>query len=185
MGKAKFEIRRKCKVCGNIFIAKTLESWYCSEKCSKIAWKRRKDEKVRHQRLDEIVKKIPKAQDYVKVSEAYAIFDISTDIIYRLIRMNKISYINLGKKQIRVSKEELAKLYPLRTTQLEKKEKPLPKRYSLEPEDCYTIGEIADKYHMNEATVYLHIRKYSIPTRQIGNFVYVPKKEIDELYKSL
>ncbi|KAA5378874.1 DNA-binding protein, partial [Phocaeicola dorei] len=23
----------------------------------------------------------------------------------------------------------------------------------------------------------------SIPTRQIGNFVYVPKKEIDSLYK--
>ena len=33
------------------------------------------------------------------------------------------------------------------------------------------------------STVYQHIRKYSIPTRQIGNFVYVPKKEIDNLYK--
>ena len=29
----------------------------------------------------------------------------------------------------------------------------------------------------------MQIRKYSIPTRQIGNYVYVPKKEIDKLYK--
>ena len=63
------------------------------------------------------------------------------------------------------------------------KETPLPKKYSLEPEDCYTIGEISKKYHLDDSTVYLHIRKYSIPTRQIGNFVYVPKKEIDNLYK--
>lgn len=36
---------------------------------------------------------------------------------------------------------------------------------------------------MDESTVYLHIRKYGIPTRQIGNYVYVPKYEIDNLYK--
>ncbi len=44
MPAAKFEITRQCKVCGETFVAKTIESWYCSPKCSKIAWKRRKDE---------------------------------------------------------------------------------------------------------------------------------------------
>ena len=43
--------------------------------------------------------------------------------------------------------------------------------------------EISKKYKVNDSTVYAHIRKYSIPTRQIGNYVYVPKKEIDNLYK--
>ena len=79
-------------------------------------------------------------------------------------------------------KEELMKLYPLRKKTLTKP-KPIAKLYSLEPKDCYTIGEITEKFLVNESTVYLHIRKYSIPTRQIGNFVYVPKKEIDNLYK--
>ena len=41
MPAAKFEITRQCKVCGETFVAKTIESWYCSPKCSKIAWKRR------------------------------------------------------------------------------------------------------------------------------------------------
>ena len=111
-------------------------------------------------------------------------FGISRDTLYRLIRKETISHINLGTNQIRVSKAELMKLYPLRKKALTKP-KPIAKLYSLEPKDCYTIGEITEKFLVNESTVYLHIRKYSIPTRQIGNFVYVPKKEIDNLYKGM
>ena len=29
MPAAKFEITRQCKVCGETFVAKTIESWYC------------------------------------------------------------------------------------------------------------------------------------------------------------
>lgn len=76
------------------------------------------------------------------------------------------------------------KLYPLRPKATEPV-KPLAKLYRMEPEDCYTVGDVAKKYRMDDSTVYLHIRKYSIPTRQIGNFVYVPKKEIDDLYKDI
>ena len=83
MGIAKFEIRRKCMVCGEPFMAKTIESWYCSPRCSKIAYKRRRDEEIRHSKLDVIVRKIPKSQEYVKVSEAYALFGISKDTLYR------------------------------------------------------------------------------------------------------
>lgn len=181
---AEFEIIRKCKVCGEPFQAKTIESWYCSPRCSKIAWKRRKDEERRMQQLDEVVRKIPKSKDYITVPEAYAMFGISKETLYRLIRKGSISSVNAGQRQIRVSKEELLKIYPLRKKALEKS-KPVAKLYSLEPKDCYTIGEIAKKYHLDDSTVYLHIRKYSIPTRQIGNFVYVPKKDIDNLYKGV
>lgn len=96
MPAAKFEIKRKCQVCRQEFIAKTIESWYCSKRCSNIAYKRRKDEEKRNQRLDEIVKSIPKHQDYIKVSEAYAMFGISKDTLYRLIHKGTISHINLG-----------------------------------------------------------------------------------------
>ena len=43
-----FEIKRKCKVCGKVFVAKTLDSHYCSPKCGKVAWKRKKDAKDRN-----------------------------------------------------------------------------------------------------------------------------------------
>ena len=37
---------------------------------------------------------------------------------------------------------------------------------------------------MSESAFWAQLRKYSIPTRQIGKYVYVPKEEIDNLYKS-
>ena len=124
MPAAKFEIQRKCKICGEYFIAKTLESWYCSPKCSKIAYKRRKDEEERNKRLDEVVKNIPSGQEYIKISEAYALFGISRDTLYRQIRKGNISFVNIGKKQIRVNKEELMKMFPLRKKPLQKKKPP-------------------------------------------------------------
>lgn len=36
-------------------------------------------------------------QEYVKVSEAYALFGISKDTLYRFIRKGKIPYVNAGK----------------------------------------------------------------------------------------
>ncbi len=181
MATAKFNIERKCEVCGEIFRAKMLKSRYCSVRCANVACKRRKLEAEKQKKLDKIVKSIPQARDFIKVSEAYALFGISRDTLYRQIRKGNIPTVNLGINQIRLSKEKLMEMYPLRTEQL--KAKPAPKLYSLEPKDCYTIGEVCKKYHMDDSTLYLQIRKYSIPTRQIGNYVYVPKQEIDNLYK--
>jgi uncharacterized protein YjcR len=48
---------------------------------------------------------------------------------------------------------------------------------------CYKVGEIQEKYGVSHATIYKHIRRYGIPIRQIGNCVYAPKKEIDNIYK--
>ena len=46
MPAAKFEIKRKCKECGAVFLAKTIESWYCSKKCTEKDSKRRKAEEA-------------------------------------------------------------------------------------------------------------------------------------------
>lgn len=85
---------------------------------------------------------------------------------------------------MRICKADLQERFNLRPYDERRKEKQSDvKTYRLEPEDCYMIGEIAKKFGIHDSTVYLHIRKYSIPTRQIGNYVYVPKSEIDNLYK--
>lgn len=83
----------------------------------------------------------------------------------------------------RICKADLQERFSLRPyNEKEKLKSKEVKTYRFEPEDCYTIGEISKKFGINESTVYLHIRKYSIPTRQIGNYVYAPKSEIDNLY---
>jgi excisionase family DNA binding protein len=49
-------------------------------------------------------------------------------------------------------------------------------------EECYSIGEISEKYGVSLSTVDKTIRKNSIPKRQIGKFVYVPKEAIDKIF---
>lgn len=184
MPEAKFEIKRKCEVCGATFIAKTLESRYCSRSCAQKAYKQRKAQEQKSEEQNQLVIQIPEARDYISVPEAEAMFGISQDTIHRLIRLGEIHSINIGKRLTRVSKQELKNKYPLREKPIDQS-KPMPHLYNMEPENCYTIGEIAAKFGVSEATVNAHIRKYSIPIRQIGNYVYAPKPDIDHLYKDV
>lgn len=119
MPAAKFKIIRKCEVCGEEFYAKTLDSFYCSPRCSKIAYKRRKAEEMQQQRLDEMVKTIPEAREYITVTEAHALFGISRNTVYRLIEKGRVAFFNTGKNQTRLKKDDLMKLYPLREMPLE------------------------------------------------------------------
>ena len=185
MAVAKYKIVRKCPVCGEEFFARTLESWYCSPKCSKVAWKRKHDEEKRQLELDKIVSNMPKSKEYISITEAYAMFGASRSTIYRLIYMKKISFIEPEKGIRLVCKGELMNLFPLRQSPLDTKPRKPVTMYRMEPEDCYTIGEISKKFHLDDSTVYAHIRKYSIPTRQIGNYVYAHKESIDKLYKDI
>ena len=178
------EIRRKCKICGKVFLVKKLDSQYCSAKCSKIAYKRKCDAEKKETRLQKIASQVPKIREYISVKEAVAIFGVERDSVYRLVRSGKINSGNLGKRLLRITRKEMEALLPTRKKIRKEREKPLPKLYSLEPEDCYTINEVCKKYLINDSTVWAHVRKYSIPSRQIGNYVYVPKEDIDNLYKS-
>ena len=179
-----FEIKRKCKACGKVFVAKTLDSHYCSPKCSKVAWKRKKDAKDKNARLEAIARQIPDIREYISVKEAVAMFGVERNTLYRLIKSGRIPAVNIGTRLIRIKRSDMENRFLTRPESIAEKEKPIPKLYSMEPEDCYTITQVCEKYHINDSSVWAHVRKYSIPSRQIGNYVYVPKQEIDNLYKS-
>lgn len=179
-----FEIKRKCKVCGKVFVAKTLDSYYCSRKCSNVAWKRKRNEKLKNARLEAIAQLVPDIREYISVKEAVAMFGVERSTLYRLIKEGRVPAINIGERLTRIKRSDMERLFLSRPESAVEKEKPAPKLYSMEPEDCYTITEVCEKYHINDSSVWAHVRKYSIPSRQIGNYVYVPKQEIDNLYKS-
>ena len=179
-----FEIKRKCKVCGKVFVAKTLDSHYCSRRCSNVACKRKRDAKIKAARLEAVARLVPDIREYISVKEAVAMFGVERSTLYCLINTGRVPAINIGERLTRIKRSDLERLFLSRSKSIAEKEKPAPKLYSMEPEDCYTITEVCEKYHINDSSVWAHVRKYSIPSRQIGNYVYVPKQEIDNLYKS-
>ena len=176
------KIEKECAVCGNPFIPKTVESLYCSKNCGNAAYRKKKIQKKKEEERQAIVAKVADDRLYISVPEAIAMFGVAKSTLYRLIRQKKLPAINLGTRLVRIDRAAIELMFPLRQTPLVKKEKQTAKLYSLEPEDCYTIGEISKKFGISDSSVHKHIRKYSIPIRQIGNYVYAPKSEIDKLY---
>ena len=106
-----FEIKRKCKVCGEVFLAKTLDSQYCSPKCSKVAWKRKKDAKEKNEKLDRLAQHIPDIRECVSVKEAVAMFGVERTTLYRLIKNGTVPAINVGKRLTRIKRSALETMF--------------------------------------------------------------------------
>ena len=184
MAKAKYQIERKCKECGTVFMAKQLVSQFCCRRCSKRYSKRKKKEEEHQKKLSEIESTISDIRQLLSIPEAVSLYAVRKETLYRLIRLDKIPSINLSKRLIRVSRNELEMRFDKRKTALKNQENSLPKTYSLEPSDCFSIEEITEKFGISPKTVYEMIRRHGIPTRQLGRFVYAPKEEIINIIKN-
>ncbi|HOU69293.1 MAG TPA: helix-turn-helix domain-containing protein [Paludibacteraceae bacterium] len=179
------KIQKPCAICGKLFTPKTVNSLYCSKKCGETAYRKKKAEQKKAEQFKTIADNVPSDRPFISIPEAIAIYGVAKSTLYRLIRQGKIPAINLGTRLLRISRTEIEQMFPERQ-QNEKAivETPATKLYNLEPENCYCINDISEKFGISPSTVYAHIRKYSIPTRQIGSFVYAPKSEIDDLYNN-
>lgn len=138
--------------------------------------------------MDEALRKqidaIPEGTSYITVKEALLIYDVRQATLYRWISSGKVSSKKTPSGAIRLVPEELDKMIPHRL-EIDKSKIGQSDIFDMNPAHCYTIGEVCQKFDIDDSTVWAHIRKYSIPTRQIGNYVYAPRPEIDKLYKSL
>lgn len=175
------KIQKQCEVCGQSFVPKTVDSVYCSKKCSGVAYRKKKAIEKKEEKQQAVIDKISADRLYISVPEAIVLFGVAKSTLYRLVRQKRIPAINLGTRLVRIDRAAIEEMFPIRQTPLQK-EKPVAKLYSLEPQDCYTIGEVSKKFGISDSSVYKHIRKFAIPTRQIGKYVYVPKSEIDNMY---
>ncbi|WP_246860108.1 helix-turn-helix domain-containing protein [Flavobacterium sp. KBS0721] len=175
-------INKQCLNCGEDFLPKTVASLYCSHRCSKKAYKL----KMRRLKIEDQVKaladKIPQSRAFLSVPEAGMLFGIAKRTLYRLVGQGKIPSVNLGTRLVRIDRSIMEEMFGPERNLVQAERAPKKKLYSLEKEDCYSIGEIAQRFQISEGSVYNHIRKYSIPTRQMGKHVYAPKSEIDNLY---
>lgn len=138
------EIKRRCGICGKVFIIKTLDSLYCCKKCNDVAYARKKRAEAREKQLALIAKRVPKVREFISIREAVAIYGVERDMLYLMVRRGKIPSINIGTRLTRINRKDLEKMFVKRPIAKHIKETPLPKKYSLEPEDCYTIVEILD-----------------------------------------
>ena len=139
MPASKYKIQRKCKVCGTLFFAKTVSSWYCSRNCTCAAYRIKKREERNEQKRKEKVAKIPDNRPYISVAEAVALFGVSRNSLYRLIKDGTIPSINMGQRLTRISKAHLESMYPLVDAQPSQEAQPKQANYNYNDSDSYTV----------------------------------------------
>ena len=181
MGVSKLKIPKTCECCGKTFEAKTVITRFCSKDCAHKAGNDKKKAERQETKQQELIAKIPSNRPYISIPEAVLLFGISRDTIYRLVRMGKIPAINLGERLTRISRAHIETMFaPLAVVSTAPEKQPKKMDYS--QAECYTIGEITEKFGVSPSTVSNAIRRNSIPKKQVGKFVYVPKNEIDKIF---
>ncbi len=188
MGYSQLKIPRICEYCSKPFEAKTVSTRFCSKECAnksgKEIKKQAKEEDRRQQILQDSAASIAKIQTrpYISIAEAVILFGISKNTIHRLIKSDRIPAVNLGERLTRVSRVHIEAMFP--AIELPEKPKEQPSKMIYEPNECYTIAEVSEKFGVSFSTVNKTIRRLGVPRRQVGKYVYVPKEQIDKIFSS-
>ena len=186
MGISKLKIPKICEQCGKPFEAKTVVTRFCSPYCvtksCRETKREAKDVERKQSILEQSTNQIAQIQTrpYISITEATVLFGISKDTIRRLIIAGKIPAVNLGQRLTRVSRLHIEAMFTEVVLPEEPKEQSVKLRYN--ESECYNIAEVSEKFDVSPSTVNKIIRRNSIPRRQVGKFVYVPKEQIDKIF---
>ena len=104
-------IPKKCKHCGNAFIARTTVTKYCGDNCAKKAYKARKRNEKIQSTLTVDMQKNNEApsitnydtvnnKDFLSVTEASQLIGVSRWTIQRMIQQGRLKAVPFGRKHI-------------------------------------------------------------------------------------
>lgn len=176
------QVQRICQHCGKEFTARTTVTQYCSDTCSKRAYKARlkvskieasnkETQRIKNQPIEEL-----KAKAFLSIAETCKLIGISRRTVYRMIERGELITGKAGKRTIirRSDLEQLLFEQPQPVT-------PQPEQRQFDISDCYNLTEVQSKYGISETAIQNLIKRNSIPKIKKGWFAYVPKTVIDKL----
>jgi len=149
------KVQRVCQNCGNEFTARTTVTKYCSDNCSKKAYKVRiRTEKV--QRSNNETKKIRakpieelKAKEFLTVTEVYKLINCSRQNVYKLINTGKLKATNILEKKTIVRRCDLDELFnevpEIETIPIQQKRdlREWKQAEQFDISECYTLSRVS------------------------------------------
>ena len=108
---SKLYIPKKCKHCGNAFIARTTVTRFCGDNCAKKAYKvRKRNEKIQstltvNMQKNNVAPAIinyntVNNKDFLSVTEASQLIGVSRWTIQRMIQQGRLKAVPFGRKHI-------------------------------------------------------------------------------------
>lgn len=110
-------VQKICNYCNNEFTAKTTVTKYCSNNCSKNAWRKRKQKKkikaINRSTKKSLITIDLNNKEFLTVSELAILLNCSKRTVYRSINNETIKAFNIGQRLIRIKRTEIDKLFTL------------------------------------------------------------------------
>ena len=111
------QVQRICQHCGKEFTARTTVTQYCSDTCSKRAYKARlragkveqsnkETQRIKNQPIEEL-----KAREFLTVTQVSKLIGCSRQNVYNLINTGKLKATNILLKKTIVKRSDLDKLF--------------------------------------------------------------------------
>jgi excisionase family DNA binding protein len=107
------KIQTQCVICKKPFVPKTVDSIYCSKKCSDAAYRKRKAQQKLEEQRKIVADRISTDRLYIFVPEAITLYGIAKSTLYRLIRQTRIPAINLGTRLVRIDRAAIEEMFPI------------------------------------------------------------------------
>lgn len=179
-------VKRICQHCNKEFIAHTTVTKYCSDKCSKAAYKvRKRAEKIEQsnaetkQKKNQLISEI-REKDFLSVNEVCLLIGVSRRTVYRLIEKGELRIIKIGSRTV-IKRSILNGILKIQEYELPEQPEQI-ENIQFEIADCYSTSEIREKFGIAESTLRGMIIRNKIPRFRKGLFSYVPKIMIDKLF---
>lgn len=175
------EVKRVCVQCGTLFIAKTTVTKYCSNLCTKRAYKARKrGEKIEtsnqetnyilNQPIEELNTKA-----FLSISDTCRLMGISRRTVYRMIERKEFPIAKAGTRTI-IRRSDIESLF----------DKPIPVRPKKEAKpvtEFYTVKEVEEKYFVQYGRLNTIIKRNNIPKTVHNGKLHVSKPHLDRYFK--
>jgi len=180
------QVQRICQHCGKEFTARTTVTQYCSDTCSKRAYKARlkvskieasnkQTQRIKNQPIEEL-----KAKAFLSIADTCKLIGISRRTVYRMIERGELITGKAGKRTI-IRRSDLEQLLFEQPRTVAPQPEKQPEQMQFDIADCYNLTEVQDKYGISETALQNLIKRNSIPKIKKGWFAYVPKTVIDKL----
>ncbi len=183
------EVQKMCQNCGNEFTARTTVTRFCSKKCSaamqkrklrneKIAASDEETQRIKNQPIEEL-----QSRQFLTVTQVSKLIGCSRQNVYKLINAGRLRATNILQNKTIVQRSDLDRLFKQPSIVTPQKEIP-PELMKFDISECYTVGEIQNKYGISETFLYHLTKRNNVPKIKYGKFVFVPKTVIDNLLSS-
>jgi excisionase family DNA binding protein len=181
-------IKRVCQHCGKDFIAKTTSTQYCGDNCAKRAYKvRKRTEKIEASNKETAGSKsnldVIKQKEFLTVRDASVLLNCSIRAIYYFIENKDIKATNLSERKTLIKRSEIDKLFEKTHVATPQPRAAATTKFKYKIEDCYTVGEVQKKFDISDSALNALIKRKGIQKLKKGWYVYVPKVEIDKVFK--